>query len=211
MLQIAQKWMGKLLQYHAFKIMHGEQGREKWKTIHRGKLVNHPDIEIITKVNAEIRGLYNYYQLANNVSVLNKFAYIMEYSMYKTFACKSRTTVKKIVAKYSRNSVFAVPYETRRGKKYCEFYHDGFKRKKEVRLDVDTLLEYRKTFHPHSNAARLKKGICELCGRHTEDVCIHHVRSLKDLTGGSDWEKLMRKMQRKSLAVCRACHEKIHA
>lgn len=92
-----EKWMGKLLEYHTFKIKLDENGKEKWKTIHRGKLVNHPDIEIITRFNAEIRGLYNYYRLANNVSVLNKFAYIMEYSMYKTFACKYRSTVKKIV------------------------------------------------------------------------------------------------------------------
>ena len=92
-----EKWMGKLLEYHTFKIKLDENGKEKWKPIHRGKLVNHPDIEIITRFNAEIRGLYNYYRLANNVSVLNKFAYIMEYSMYKTFACKYRSTVKKIV------------------------------------------------------------------------------------------------------------------
>ena len=73
------------------------------ETVHRGKLVNHPDIEIITKFNAEIRGIYNYYRLANNVSVLGKFAHIMEYSMYKTFACKYRTTVRKIIDRYSDN------------------------------------------------------------------------------------------------------------
>ena len=49
--------------------------------------------------NAEIRGLYEYYKLANNVSVLNKYKYIMEYSMYKTFANKYNTSVKK----YSTN------------------------------------------------------------------------------------------------------------
>lgn len=206
-----EKWMGKLLQYHTFKIQLDEQGKEKWKTLHRGKLINHPDIEIITKVNAEIRGMYNYYQLANNVSVLNKFAYIMTESMYKTFACKYRSTVKKIIAKYSRNGVFSVPYETKGGKKYCEIYHDGFKRIREVRLDVDTLPEYRKTFHPRSNAARLTRGTCELCGRHTSDISMHHVRRLKDLTGDNDWEKLMRKMRRKSLAVCKDCYNKIHA
>lgn len=135
----------------------------------------------------------------------------MTESMYKTFACKYRSTVKKIVAKYSRSGVFSVPYETKGGKKYCEVYHDGFKRKKEVRLDADTLPEYRKSFHPRSNAARLTRGTCELCGRHTNDISMHHVRRLKDLTGDSDWEMLMRKMRRKSLAVCKDCHEKIHA
>ncbi|MEE3405116.1 MAG: group II intron reverse transcriptase/maturase [Acutalibacteraceae bacterium] len=75
-----------------------------------------------------MRGLYNYYRLAHNVSVLNKFAFIMEFSMYKTFACKYRSTVSKIIDKYSINGVFSVPYDTKAGRKYCEFYHDRFKR-----------------------------------------------------------------------------------
>ena len=188
-----------------------ENGKEKWKAIHRGKLINHPDIEIITKFNAEIRGLYNYYRLANNVSVLSKFAYIMEYSMYKTYACKYRSTVSRMIDKYSRNGVFAVPYETKAGTKYCEFYHDGFKRIKETLSTPDILPEYsRKYESPNSNAARIKRGVCELCGQKTDDIRMHHVRTLKELTDDSEWERLMRKMRRKTLAVCKACHDEIH-
>ena len=96
--------------------------------------------------------------------------------------------------------------------KRCEFYHDGFKRIKEVLVNADTLPEYvRKYTNPNSNAARIKRGICELCGQKTDDIRMHHVRRLKDLTGGNDWEMLMRKMRRKSLAVCKVCHEKIHS
>lgn len=206
-----EKWVGKLQEYHTFKIETDENGKEKWKAIHRGKLINHPDIEIITKFNAEIRGLYNYYRLANNVSVLSKFAYIMEYSMYKTYACKYRSTVSRMIDKYSRNGVFAVPYETKAGTKYCEFYHDGFKRIKETLSTPDILPEYsRKYESPNSNAARIKRGVCELCGQKTDDIRMHHVRTLKELTDDSEWERLMRKMRRKTLAVCKACHDEIH-
>lgn len=206
-----EKWVGKLQEYHTFRIVTDENGKEKWKTIHRGKLINHPDIEIIAKFNAEIRGLYNYYRLANNVSVLSKFAYIMEYSMYKTYACKYRTTVSKIIDRYSHNGVFTVPYETKAGTKYCEFYHGGFKRIKETLPQPDVLPEYVKRYDsPNSNAARIKRGVCELCGQKTGDIRMHHVRTLKGLTGDSEWERLMRKKRRKSLAVCKACHDKIH-
>lgn len=78
-------------EYKAFKIIKDENGREKWKPIHRGKLINKKDIDIIGKYNAEIRGIYNYYSIANNARVLSKFAYITEYSMYKTFAAKYKT------------------------------------------------------------------------------------------------------------------------
>lgn len=206
-----EKWMGKLLEYHTLKIEKDENGKEKWKTVHRGKLINHPDIEIITKFNAEIRGLYNYYRLANNVSVLNKFAYIMEYSMYKTYACKYRSTVRKIIDRFSRDGVFAVPYETKGGTKYCEFYHGGFKRVRQTLIEPDTLPEYSRRYdRPGSNAARIKRGVCELCGEKTDDIRMHHVRKLKDLTGNNVWEEKMRKTRRKTLAVCRRCHEMIH-
>ena len=135
----------------------------------------------------------------------------MECSMYKTYACKYRTTVSKIIDKYSRNGVFAVPYETKAGTKYGEFYHDGFKRIKETLPQPDTLPEYGRRYErPNSNAARIKRGVCELCGQKTGDIRMHHVRTLKELTGDSEWEQLMRKMWRKSLAVCKACHEIIH-
>ena len=205
-----EKWMGKLLECHAFKIKPDENGKEKWKTVHRGKLVNHPDIEIITKFNAEIRGLYNYYRLAHNVSVLNKFAHIMEYSMYKTYACKYRTTVSKIINRYSFGGVFSVPYPTKAGIRRCEFYHGGFKRVREVLLAADTLPNYGKKYYsPYSNAGRMKRGVCELCGRKAGDIRMYHVRRMKDLTGNSDWEIIMRNMRRKSLAVCKECHDKI--
>ena len=60
-------------------------------------------------------------------------------------------------------------------------------------------------------ASRIRRGICELCGETTNDVHIHHVRQLKDLTDETEWEKLMKKSRRKSLALCPVCNEKIHA
>jgi len=59
-----EKWVNKLREYKAFKIYHDENGIEKWKATHRGKLMNRPEVEIISKINAEIRGIYNYYRLA---------------------------------------------------------------------------------------------------------------------------------------------------
>ena len=40
---------------------------------------------------------------------------------------------------------------------------------------------------------------------------LHHVRNLKDLKGKSDWEIKMISRNRKTLAVCSACHHKIHS
>ena len=204
-----EKWVGKLLEYKAMKIVKDKDGKEIWKTMHRGKLINLPDISIISRYNSEIRGLYNYYCMANNVSVLNKFYYIMEYSMYKTFAGKYRTTMSKMIDKYKKNNVFTVPYDTKSGKRYCEFYHDGFKRKKQTLIDIDTMPAYRQYERPNYLALRLKSSKCELCKCQNKALIMHHIRELKELSGNFEWEKIMLNKRRKSLAVCKDCFDYI--
>lgn len=101
------------------------------------------DVEIISKYNSEIRGLYNFYCLAENVTVLNKFCYIMEGSMLKTFAAKFNATVNKIRKKYKKDGVFGAYYDTKAGRKRCEFYHDGFERKSPQTLGQPFSIFYR--------------------------------------------------------------------
>ena len=204
-----EKWFGKLLEYKALKISTDDIGKEKWIAKHRGKLVNMDDAEIVKKYNAEIRGIYNFYWLAENATVLNDFYFIMKGSMYRTFAAKYKSTLNKMKAKYEVNGVFTAEYDTKSGKRQCEFYHDGFEQKKEVLFgDMDTLPEHLIQDHPNSLAKRLKAGLCEVCGKPTHDIHMRHVKRLKDLTGKNEFEIQMMKRRRKSLALCSECYEK---
>lgn len=76
----------------------------------RPYLRSNDDLEILTRYNSEIRGIYNYYCLANNVNILNDFYYIMKESMYKTFSSKYESTVRKIINKYTKikSSVYSL-------------------------------------------------------------------------------------------------------
>jgi hypothetical protein len=89
----------KLVELKAMEIK-VQNGTEIWKPVHRGELVGRTDLSILDQFNGEIRGFCNYYSIANNRSKLHKFRYIMEYSFYKTLACKYRTSKRKIIAKY---------------------------------------------------------------------------------------------------------------
>lgn len=203
------KWVQKLKEYQAFKIATGNDGKERWKSLHRGKLMHKDAIAIISQFNAEIRGLYNYYSMAENVSVLHNFAFIMKGSFLKTLAAKGNTTCNKIRKKYEQDGVISVPYMTKSGPKRCEFYHDGFAKKKELpSLTADVLPQYVKYAKPNSLARRLKAGVCELCGAESKEIHMHHVRRLKDLTGKDDLELKMMQMRRKSIALCPECYVK---
>ncbi len=203
-----EKWENKLHELRAMQVKWDEnRGRNFWRPMHRNELVNSTDVEIVSQYNSEIRGLYNFYRIAENVGVLSNFYYMMRYSMLKTYAGKYRTNVSKIKRKYMHGGVFQVPYVTKSGPKLCEFYHDGF-RKQDTGYDnvQDTLPRYIHYDGINTLAKRLKAGICELCGEKTDDIRMHHVRALKKLTGKTEAERLMLHMRRKSLALCPYCY-----
>lgn len=203
------KWVQKLKEYQTFKIVTDNNGKERWEPLHRGKLMHKDVLAITSQFNAEIRGLYNYYCLAENVSVLHNFYFIMKGSFLKTLAAKGDTSCNKIRKKYGQNGIISIPYMTKDGPKQCEFYHDGFAKKSTLpSLSADTLPQYVKYAKPNSLARRLKAGICELCGAETKEIHMHHVRRLKDLTGKNELELKMMQMRRKSIALCPECYAK---
>lgn len=206
-----EKWAAKLLELGAIRISKDASGKERWKAMPRGKLMNRTDIEILSRYNAEVRGLYNYYSLAGNVSTLNHFSSLMKYSMQKTFGSKYRCQVRKIKERYVKNGEFTVPYMTKAGPKEAIYYHGGFRKQDKPQLrQVDILDIYKKYSKPNSLAARLRARKCELCGAECGGLVMHQVKRLKDLKGQNEWEILMRKRHRKTLAVCPSCHTEIH-
>ena len=207
------KWVNKLIEYKAIKIKINENGKERFVALHRGKLVNQSDIEILARYNAEVRGLYNYYSIANDAFKIGRFANVMKYSMYKTFACKYKTNVNEIKRRYCRNGLFTVAYETRQGMKTTTFYRDGFKRKEyATKFDnVSELPQFSKYAKTNTLKQRVERHTCELCQKDCRNLEIHQVKKLKDLKGDAEWILLMRKKRRKTLVVCPECHSLIHS
>lgn len=204
-----EKWIAKLHEYGAFKIKKDGNGKEIWKPFHRGALMPLDEVAIISKYNSEIRGLYNYYRLAVNVSNLGKFHSVMRGSCLKTLAAKYNTSVMKMYKKYrSEKGDFGANYQTKSGTKRCEFYNEGFKRNKNVAPEfVDVMPQCRGRIKQNSLAGRLKSGQCEACGESPVKVYMHHVRRLKDLNADNEFDKLMIQRRRKSLALCPKCYE----
>lgn len=203
----------KLIEYNAIKLVI-ENGTEIWKPTSRPYLRNNDDLEILNRYNSEIRGLYNYFCLANNANIIDSFYNMMKQSMLMTFSSKYDSTVRKISHKYTRDKIFIVKYQNSKGMiKEREFYHDGFKRNVNARFDfADKLpiaMKYRGMMKT-SLMDRLKAQKCEHCGA-TENLIMYHVRKLSDLEGKKEWEKFMIARRRKTLAVCKNCYSKIHA
>ncbi|MGG3197733.1 reverse transcriptase domain-containing protein [Priestia aryabhattai] len=203
-------WVEKLKELRAIRFSRDN----KWKPIHRTYLISHDDLEVLSIYNAEIRGLYEYYKLANNVSTLHHFLYFMKYSMFKTYARKYRKSVKQIIAKYNINGKFGIKYRTKNGQKIRLFYDDGFhKLKTKENLNFFNDNQPPKFYFDARNSliVKLMSFKCEYCGVENVPIEMHHVRKLKDLKGKKRWEQHMIARKRKTIPLCISCHDKLHA
>lgn len=188
----------------------------------RPELLFNEDYTIMNQYQAEYRGLVQYYLLAQNVSWLWRLHWIMQTSLLKTLASKHKSSVRKLFRTY--RSLIITPHGPmkclevvveRDGKKPLVARFGGIplrQQKKVILIDQDPR---SRPIRRNELIKRLLVGKCELC-QSTEDCEVHHIRKLADLKKrvGKEkpaWVQRMAAKRRKTLIVCRTCHEAIHA
>ena len=181
--------------------------------IKRNRLLHLTPLEIVSTYNSELRGICNYYCMASNYARLNYLSYIMEYSCLKTLAAKYKLSIGKIKSKFKNgHGQWGIPYENKTGKQRM-YFADYLKYKKKY-TECDDQVSCQAIMYSTTRSTleeRLKAKICELCGRaDAERYEIHHVHKVKDLKGKKDWERHMITKRRKTMIVCKECHQKIH-
>jgi len=155
-----EKWVGKLVEKNMVK-MKGNN----WIALHRKSLTSYDDLEIINIYDSELRGFYEYYKIANNASVINKMAYFVEYSMYKTFANKYKMSMAQVIDKFSVNGIFTVKYATKTGTKQKRLISSFVRKDKaEFNSSIDALPNTQIYKGRTSLISRLEANKCEWCG-----------------------------------------------
>jgi group II intron reverse transcriptase/maturase len=188
----------------------------------RPALLFNDDDTIVQQYQTEYRGLGQYYLLAQNIAWLWRLHGVMQTSLLKTLAAKHKASLKQIFQQYRATTTtpagpmrcLAVVVE-REGRKplVARFGGIPLRRRKEVILiDRDPPHGYLRR---HELIKRLLAGAGELCAS-TTDCAVHQVRKLADLKtqGRAEkplWIRVMASRRRKTLGVCRRCHEASHA
>jgi hypothetical protein len=186
----------------------------------RNPMIKESDRTIVGRFGAEYRGIVQYYLLAGDVHRLHRLRWVMETSMLKTLACKHRSSVSKMAARFKAKiltphgprTCFEARVE-REGRNPLVVRFGGIPLKRRKSAVLNDRLSTG-PIHPAKELIdRLQKGRCELC-RQTGDIQVHHVRQLADLdrTGGPqpEWAQVMQARRRKSLVACGNCHDVIH-
>ena len=196
---------------------------DKGKPAQRGALLHDDDFTIIAKYQSEYAGRVQYYLLAQDVFRLGRLHWVMETSLLKTLAGKHRSTVQKMAGKYKTvigtpagpRKVLQVVIERDRGRKPLVARFGGIPLRRVRTADLTDQRPVMASAKRNELIHRLLAGRCELC-EGTAGLEVHHVRKLADLNkpgrrAKPPWMKLMAKRRRKTLVICRRCHEDIHA
>jgi group II intron reverse transcriptase/maturase len=197
---------------------HMQDGRP----IHRPELEHNTVFSIVAQYQQEYRGLVEYYRLAYNLHQLNQLKWVMERSLMQTLAAKLKISVGAVYRRYhttletdqGKRAVLQVTVERGEGRKPLIARWGGISLARDTKAILnDSPLQVSA---PRTELERrLLADTCELCGSQ-EHVEVHHIRALKDLTtqGRAErpfWIQIMAARQRKTLVVCRECHDHIHA
>jgi group II intron reverse transcriptase/maturase len=187
-----------------------------------GKFAQASDFEVVKEYGAKLRGLANYYSLAENLSYgIGQVRWVMLQSLVKTLKRNRRTPVRAIYKKYYKRSPktgrLHIRVEILREEKsplVTTFGEESLRSDPKAYIRDDMPAEY--PIHSKSELVqRLLAEKCEVCGEEGPTEA-HHSRRLADVRkryeGRKDppeWAVWMMRRNRKSIFVCRTCHEEI--
>jgi group II intron reverse transcriptase/maturase len=187
----------------------------------RSQLVNEDDHTIVSTYGAEWRGIVQYYLLAGNVHRLYRLHWVMETSLLKTLANKHRSSVSKMARTFK--AAVGTPYGPRKclearvernGRKPLVARFGGIPLRRQKDAVISDRVLVPGVIRHKELVTRLLADRCELC-KDTDGISVHHVRRLADLHRPGQpqpgWAQQMARRRRKTLVVCRSCHDAIHA
>ncbi len=190
------------------------------KPYSRFELESCSDYEIVMAFNTEFQGLANYYLLAEDVAKrLYPVRYAYMQSLVKTLAHKHKQrptwVYRQFATKFETGMTgieVRIPRDEPQKPLVARFGAVPIRRQKTA------VIKDAKPATNYSNnelVRRLLANECELCGSH-DNIEVHHVRKLADVKkryrGRKEppaWALFMMSRNRKTVVVCRTCHQKI--
>ncbi|KIL75481.1 reverse transcriptase/maturase family protein [Bacillus badius] len=170
-----------------FASKNGYGNVDNFKIMHRAKLLNNSELEILHTYNTELRGIANYYKLADNYHYLGKLFYLAESSFIKTIANKRKSTSRKVansMRTHKQGGVCLVRRDQHGNEKPHPFLKlkDLPKHKGAVKADspdIDILVNAMKYSGGMECEQRLLANQCEVCGTTEGQMEAHPVGKLK--------------------------------
>lgn len=182
----------------------------------RPALLRRSDVEILMTYNAEMRGLANYYSLAQGYkTALQRVIGLAQWSFFATLSHKHKSSIGKVARKMKLSTQSGYELKVNVNgipKSYRLFRLKDHEPPKIHNSNVDTPWDTtRFTMTRSELVQRLNANTCEYCGKTGGYMEVHHIRALKDVQGKKQlWQQMMCAMRRKTMVLCVDCHNELH-
>lgn len=182
----------------------------------RTALLRRSDVEILMTYNAEMRGLANYYSLAQGYkTALQRVIGLAQWSFFATLSHKHKSSIGKVARKMKLSAQSGYELKVNINgipKSYRLFRLKDHEPPKIHNSNVDTPWDTtRFTMTRSELVQRLNANTCEYCGKTGGYMEVHHIKALKDVQGKKQlWQQMMCAMRRKTMVLCVDCHNELH-
>ncbi|MDO8054172.1 reverse transcriptase domain-containing protein, partial ['Opuntia sp.' phytoplasma] len=177
---------------------------KRGKVKHDETLTDRDELEIIGTYQTIVRGIIQYFCLANNLGVLTYLNYLAEDSCLKTLARKWKTSIARVRKKLNRSSTWGISY-INKGKTQYEpwdvYSWDKIKKMRKYKGNPDITIN-RYIFQSRTHLTdHLKAECCENCDK-TTPLQIHHIGMIRNA-------HRHRVGNKRTEVLCQDCHRKI--
>ena len=169
----------------------------------------HEDWHIVSSYNAIIRGLTNYYSMIDYPNAMRRVHYLLRMSCAKTLSHRHKMgSVAKAFNKYGKDLTVKPPKGTPEGKgkstSLVPWDVKNFRKKKSL-LNLKDPFTIQLSLRTRS----LIDSCCVVCGN-PDKIEMHHIRHIKSSSNPDSFAKVLGRLNRNQIPVCKECHWKIH-
>lgn len=184
------------------------RGRWSPKSISKFTLI--PITDIILRYNSIVNGIANYYSFVDNRRRLNKIVWILKESLRKTISRKLKINKKIFIRKFSKHIVIKKFIKRRKETKTIRFECPDLTRRPMLFLGKASFQDPLLALDKKVSTINSLGMACSNCGS-TNTIEMHHIRHIKTINVKlNTFEKMMAKINRKQVPLCKKCHNKVH-
>ena len=198
----------KRLESKGFLKVEKKTGTWRFKAI--WKFLPLPMKDIVLRYKSILNGYNNYYSFVDNKVLMSKIYWILKVSLRKTLSRKFKLNKYALIQKFGTN--FNCNYTNSKGKTMTlNFEAPSFERRPmDFKIGTgilqDPLYGGIWDIRSISNIGRS----CTNCGSIT-NIEMHHLKHIKTInTKLNSFDKMLAKINRKQVALCAICHDKVH-
>lgn len=182
----------------------------KWlpKTITKFTLI--PVSDIIIRYNSIVTGICNYYSFADNRRRLNKIIWILKESLKKTLMRKLKLNKRILIRKFGKDISLKIYDKVKRSNKIVQFIQPDLTRRPMLFLGKAIFGDPFNALNQKVSTQNPLGQACTKCGT-SLNIEMHHIKHIKTINVKlSHFDKMVAKINRKQVPLCRKCHIEVH-